>query len=213
MTGTKGEYLALVNGAQGNEELTEGYNGWADSYDEDFEGIGYRLPPLVACLTARYMRVEEGAILDAGAGTGLLGEWLHLAGYRDLFGIDLSARMLAVAERKNVYRDLREMALGERLDFPDNQFRTVASSGAFNTSHAPASSFDELVRITQPGGHLIFSVKQEDIEPAGFRSKFDDLESKGEWQSVEVVGPFLHMHTEPEAAASVFVYQVSQSPN
>ena len=118
--------------------------------------------------------------------------------------------MLAIAERRKIYRELQEMVLGDRLNFPDDQFQTIVSAGTFNASHAPAPSFDELVRITKPGGHLIFSVKQGDIEPAGFKSKFDELETQGKWKIVEVVGPLLPMVKEPEVAASVFVYRVAQ---
>ncbi len=209
MTGTNEKYLELVYGAQSNEDLSKAYDGWADSYDEDLENFGYRVPALVTCLTARYVPPDEGVVLDAGAGTGQIGEWLHLAGYRNIVGIDLSDGMIAAAERRNVYQYLRQMILGETLDFSDNSFRAVVSAGVFNASHAPSSSFDELVRITQPSGHLIFSVKQQDIEAAGFRSKFDELEARKCWREVEICGPFLPMLKEPEVTASVFVFQVN----
>ena len=47
-------------------------------------------------------------MLDAGAGTGLLGEWLKIIGYGPVEGVDLSPGMLAVAARKGVYDRLAQ---------------------------------------------------------------------------------------------------------
>ena len=85
----------------------------------------------------------DAKVLDAGAGTGLVGERLCEAGYRDLVGIDLSPGMLAVARGKDVYRELRQTNLGESLAFPDDAFDAVISVGVFTTGHAPAHAFDD----------------------------------------------------------------------
>ncbi|MCH7907152.1 MAG: class I SAM-dependent methyltransferase, partial [Chloroflexi bacterium] len=70
--------------------------------------------------------VPSGArILDAGAGTGLVGELLARAGYGDLNGVDISTEMIARARLKGVYRDLRRMELGKTLDFDSNSFDAV----------------------------------------------------------------------------------------
>src|SRR5437879_6504154 len=65
-------------------------------YDEgahDFEGwsdrTGYAIPDRVFA-TARRFLATEAVILDAGAGTGLLGVLLHNAGFTNLDGIDTS---------------------------------------------------------------------------------------------------------------------------
>ena len=59
----------------------------------------------------------DGMILDAGAGTGGVGELLHHQGFLNLVGIDISSGMLNEALKKNVYSDLRVGILGEDLDF------------------------------------------------------------------------------------------------
>jgi len=207
MAKSKDEYLTLVYDAKSNDDLIEGYDGWADSYDSDLDALGYRQPALLACLTSRYVLPDDGVVLDVGAGTGLVGEWLNLAGFKAISGMDLSAQMLAIAKQRNVYQDLRQMALGGMLDYPDNSFRAIVAAGVFNASHAPPSSFDELVRITKPDGHLIFTVKQEDIEPAGFQAKFDELETRNIWRKIEIVGPYIPMLNEPKITASIFIYQ------
>jgi len=99
MTEDKQRHIAQVYGARSTADLAEGYDGWAPDYDGDMERRGYRLPGLVTCLVARHVRPGDGPLLDAGAGTGLLGAWLRLVGYDAITGIDLSDGMLVLARR------------------------------------------------------------------------------------------------------------------
>ena len=136
------------------------------------------------------------------------GDSLAILGYRDLVGIDLSRGMLEVAGRKGVYRELHRMMLGEPLDFPDGSFRAVVSTGVFTRGHARASALDELVRITRPGGHLLFSVRLEVYEGEGFKEKQAALEAAGLWQLRESTEPIVAMPVgEPEVLTPVFVYE------
>ena len=87
-----------------------------------------------------------------------------LLGYRALTGVDLSPEMLARAEARGVYRELRAMDLGARLDFADDRFAAATALGVLTPGHAPPTALDELLRVTRPGGH-------PDLhrEPAGLR--------------------------------------------
>ena len=167
--------LKLVYGARSNDELRALYDAWAGQYDQDLQAFGYSYPPVIAGLVARYVREREAPILDAGAGTGIVGEVLAILGYTRLTGIDLSDGMLAVAQAKGVYAELKNQTLGERLDFADNAFAAVVSAGVLTTGHAPPSCLDELIRITRPGGHLIFTLSTPVYEAGGFRPKLEAL--------------------------------------
>lgn len=204
------EWLEKVYNAESNAELSEGYDEWAADYEGDVRGFGYLIPAVAAGLFCRHVGPGEpgGPVLDAGAGTGMMGEILALLGYGDLTGIDLSEGMLERAREKSAYRSLRKMALGEPLDFPDDAFAAGISTGVFTAGHAPARSLDELVRLTRPGGHLVFSVKS-DVYEEGFREKQETLESEGRWRLVEATGEFRYVPLgEPESVGRVFVYQV-----
>lgn len=87
-----------------------------------------------------------------------MGELLDILGYQGQVAIDLSKGMLARAADRGIYTELREMVLGEKLDFADDHFGACQSMGVFTAGHAPASAFDELVRIIRPGGHILFSL-------------------------------------------------------
>lgn len=104
-----------LDGPEGCRRL---YAAWADSYDADFAaGMDYRLPALVA--GAFLAAGGAGPVLDAGAGTGLVGAALLGLGFSGAIdGADLSPAMLARAARLGVYRNLFEADLTQPIPTP-----------------------------------------------------------------------------------------------
>ena len=138
-----------------------------------------------------------------------MGELLHEAGFEYLVAMDLSQGMLDEAARKDVYREFHRMAMGSPLDFPPRSLDGVISVGVFTVGHAPAGSFDELVRVTRPGGHIVFSLRPDTYEQDGFREKQSWLETAGKWRLVEEGEKYQPMPKgEPEVYHQVWVYQV-----
>ena len=202
--------MEWVYSSRNNEELGQRYDEWAKDYDREFEeDFGYVGPRPVVDRLVRLVS-PDASILDAGAGTGQGGELLVGLEYRNVVGIDMSQGMLREAQRKGVYRELHRMVLGGLLDFPDDRFDAVISAGVFTRGHAPASSFDELVRVTKPGGYLVFTVRPDHWRDAGFREKFGELERAGKWRQIEVSEPMQTLPKgQPEASWQVWVFQVT----
>jgi predicted TPR repeat methyltransferase len=203
--------LEQVYGARSNAELRALYDDWAGRYDQDLQAFGYSYPPPIAGLVARYVSERDEPILDAGAGTGIVGEVLAILGYTRITGIDLSDGMLAVARAKGVYAELRNQTLGEPLDFADAAFAAVVSAGVLTTGHAPPSCFDELIRVTRPGGHLIFTLSMPAYEEGGFRPKLEALSVKGLWRSVEATPTWCSLPRAPSRASALaraYVFEV-----
>lgn len=207
---SQGAYnLQSAFGARDGREAAELYDSWAENYERSVASWGYTTPAVAAGLFCRYVEQGEGTILDAGAGTGITGEILTLLGYEDLVGIDVSPKMLELARRKGVYGDLREMELGGELDFPTDAFAAVVSTGVFAAGHAPPESFDDLIRVTKPGGYLIVSVRTDVYTDGGFKEKQEALEHEGKWQLVDVSAPFAHLRFEdPDLKIQIFAYRV-----
>jgi predicted TPR repeat methyltransferase len=201
--------LQNVYTAKNSKEAAELYDNWAEDYDESVLSYGYATPAVTAGFFGRYVKPEDGMVLDAGAGTGMMGEVLVLLGYGNLVGIDISSNMLELARKKGVYKDLRQMELGLQLDLPTNGFAAVISAGVFAAGHAPPESFEELVRVTKPGGYVIFSVRTDVFVDGGFQEKQEAFEREGRWQLVEMTDPFAHLPFEdPELKVRVFAYRV-----
>ena len=198
-----------VYSSQNNQELAERYDRWAKGYEADLEqDFQWRGPQRAVEVFARYVP-SDARVLDAGAGTGLVGGLLEGLGYGNMVAIDLSPGMLEEARKKNVYQELRQMAMGESLGFPRDSFGAVVSVGVLTVGHAPASSFDELIRITSPGGYIIFTLRPDVYENSGFREKQMALESTGKWKLVEMGEKFQPLPKgEPDVYHQVWVYQV-----
>ena len=188
-----------VYSSRDNQELEERYDQWSKDYDRDLSTeFEYRSPRRAAEILAAHVP-RDPRILDAGAGTGLVGEILASMGYRRMVAMDLSQGMLEEARKKGVYEDFHQMVMGETLDYETGSFDAVITVGVLTVGHAPASSLDELVRVTRPNGHIVFSLRPDVYESSGFRERQDELESQGKWQLVERTEEFQPMPKgEPE---------------
>lgn len=200
--------LEWIDAAKSREEFEERYDEWGSTYDNDLMAVWeYKLPTFMGDLFMKYVENRDARILDAGAGTGLGGEYISRNGYNNIFGIDMSKGMLAEAARKGIYRQLDRMILGEKLYFPDAYFDTTLSIGTIG--HAPPESFDELIRITKSSGFIIFSLRTAFYDEPKFYKRQQTLEDQGKWRLVEKTTPVLALPGEaPDAYHYVFVYEV-----
>lgn len=200
-----------VYSSRNNQELAERYDQWAKDYDYDLEqDFEWLAPQRAAEVFAKYV-AKDSRILDAGAGTGLVGKFLSENGYSQIIAMDLSRGMLEEARKKNVYQDFHQMVMGEILGFETASFDAIVSVGVLTVGHAPASSLDELVRITRPGGFVVFSLRPDVYELAGFKEKQAELEAVGTWKLAEESETFQPLPKgEPEVLHQVWVYQVSR---
>lgn len=192
------ERLADVYGATSPEEIANHYDQWASAYDTDMAQAGYLHPSVAVALLTRHLQPGAAPILDAGAGTGLVGGWLGILGYPDIDGLDISNGMLKVAAAKGGYRQLHHLALGHDLPFSDGAFKAVISAGVFTTGHVGIEALPELVRITAPGGILVLTIK-ETLWTGAFARAIAEMEGL---QLVETTEPYVSMPGEATATPS-----------
>ena len=121
-----------VLNAASTEELMAAYGDWADKYDRDLMGeMGYVAPMITSALLLETLPDKGARILDAGCGTGLVGQLLYNKGCRNIDGLDYSPEMLAKAKEKKVYQNLDRQDLTQSLDMEDNVYDAVISVGTF----------------------------------------------------------------------------------
>jgi predicted TPR repeat methyltransferase len=190
-------------------ELAAAYADWANHYDKETMALGYCLPFAITSWLARYVPRGEGPLLDAGCGTGLSGPIVRALGYDRLEGLDLSGDMLRIARSRNSYAVLKQAELGQTLPWADGHFRAFFSTGVFTEGHAPASGFDELVRVTKKGGHAIVTIRDILMETMGYGAKFDELVRAKRWRLLEESTTFrAFVVGEPNTLLKAFVFEI-----
>jgi SAM-dependent methyltransferase len=202
--------LAQVYGAHSSAELSKTYDDWATSYDQDMLATGYAHPAVICGLTARHVPHLASPILDAGVGTGNIGQLLATLGYSNLVGLDMSPGMLAKAKARGVYAELHQGVLGEKLPLATASYDAIISTGTFTTGHAPATAFDELARVLRPDGYLIFTVGTTVWVENHFHDKLAGLCAAGllrpKWES-PIYHPMPQSKTEAHFTTRAHVYQ------
>ncbi len=177
--------LDKVYTAQNSEDLMDAYKDWAGDYDTDtVDRFGYVAHIASARALDQVMENKEGLILDAGCGTGLVGEELLKMGYTRMDALDYSKEMLDVAEQKNIYQDHIQADLSAPLKMTDDKYEAVVCTGTFTYGHVKAHAFDELVRVTRPGGYICFTIREGAYEEYGYRQRMIELEQSGDWELV-----------------------------
>lgn len=131
------------------------YDRWAPVYDALWGRYARRT---LRVLDAWAAAAPHEAVLDVGCGTGAF-EARLLARYpsQRITGVDLSARMVAVAREKlSGYPSAAFVqAPASALPFADGAFDVVVSASVFHYFEDPHAALGEMQRVLRPGGRLV----------------------------------------------------------
>ena len=164
-TNLKDYPTGLTDYFENTEEIQTKYDTWVASYDREHHDNGWMiLLNRVAYILNSHFKNDD-LILDIGCGTGLFGRELSSYGFRNIQGLDLSQKSLEISSKLNLYQDLHQAELGKTLDFADNTFDALVSTGVFTRNQIPLNAFEELIRILKPGGifAVVFRVEDNDF--------------------------------------------------
>ena len=189
------------------DDLEKAYDGLGEEYEAEVNRYGWLGPRLTAEKAATLI-TPSSVVLDAGAGSGLVGLELARLGFDTIDGMDISSVQLALAEVKGVYRRLIHARLGERLPVPTDAYDAMVSAGTFTFGHAPASSFDDIVRVVRSGGYLVFTLPAEG-DPEGYGEKYEELSEARRWSMIEWGDAFFSVpDVEPDTQHRIAVFRV-----
>jgi predicted TPR repeat methyltransferase len=189
--------LQWIYASQGTDQLRERYDVWAADYDRDLGDLGWSAPHAGASTCDRF--ADPGTeILDAGCGTGLVGEALAAMGHTRIVGLDLSPGMLQRSAERGVYSELHEASLLDPLPFDTGRFGSVVSVGVFTLGHVDGSAFAELARVTSPAGHVTITFRADTVDQLGYRAAQQQLIDTGTWALVDVTEPMALLHEDGE---------------
>jgi ubiquinone/menaquinone biosynthesis C-methylase UbiE len=113
--------------------------------------------------------ITRGTALEIGPGPGYLGlEWLKHTKGTTLKGLDISADMIAVAQRNANDYGMTErtdyvQSSGDKIPFDDETFDAVFSNGSLHEWSNPKGTFNEVWRVLKQDGRLFVSDLRRDI--------------------------------------------------
>jgi len=143
----------MENNAEGRSATSDSYDRVAAEYAERYVDE-LRHKPLDRALLDWFVGETQGAgtVADVGCGPGQVARYLHERGL-PVIGIDLSAEMVAVAQR--LTPDPR-FAQGSMLDLPAPDGAWAGIAAFYSIIHIPppdlARAATEFARVLRPGG-------------------------------------------------------------
>ena len=92
-------------------------------------------------------------ILDAGAGTGIVGKVLQGLGYTNMDALDISQKMLDEAKKLIVYKEFFCAPLSAEpiAEIATDQYDALICVGTLTVGHVKPVAFDEILRVVKPG--------------------------------------------------------------
>lgn len=175
-------YLAQARACLNVQDCRTLYDKWAATYNDEVgdEAQNYVAPVLVAQVALRSSNnAAQSVILDAGCGTGLVGQALAMAGAKPIDGLDLSLAMLTVADQTGAYRSLAQADLNQRIEKADETYDIVTCVGTFTLGHVgPDPALRELVRVTRRNGIVVATILEEVWVSGGFKAEVESLKAE-----------------------------------
>lgn len=193
--------------APDNAEMRRRYDVWAEQYDNDVGSVeDYSAPGELARMAEKH--IEPGAlIIDAGAGTGLLGAAMKQKGFQNMIALDYSEKMLAVARGKGLYQAVHQCDLTQQTHLEAGRADALVTCGT--TTQVPCVSLNEYVRLVISGGKIIFAAVQGTWEEFGYAAIYKELEDRSQIALIERGEPFQMMPTtEPDFICEIWVMEV-----
>lgn len=137
------------------------YDTWAVEYTERFRTALDDMP-LDRAMLGAFAELVKGPVGDLGCGPGRLTGHLHALGL-DVFGIDLSPAMVALAREEHPGLHFAEGTI-TALDLADEALGGILAW--YSVIHTPPPEvpavFAEFHRVLAPGGHLLLGFTATD---------------------------------------------------
>ena len=178
--------------------INELYNKMGgEGYDEWARVVNFTEPYEIAKQVYQSEQEEaidmprDSAILDVGAGTGIIGKCLTKQGYTNMQALDASEEFQKSLCELGAYQDVHQQYLGYGVDnLPAHlkgRFDCVTASGVFLLKHMPKEAMDDIHATLKSGGYFITAMRSylyANGEECGYKDKIDELIEAGKFELV-----------------------------
>ena len=140
------------------------FDGFALSFDNTLQELHYHVPELIAEGLKDNLKTKlfkKRRILDLGCGTGLCAQaLLEYFPNEDYYGVDISDKMLAVAERKHIYQTLYADDIINFLESNEILFHAVISGDVLTYMGDLKNLFRLMAKTVKFNGYFVFSISK-----------------------------------------------------
>lgn len=176
-------YLCIAEGRMPDEALQDEYirssvqnlfDHYAEGFDKSLvDDLQYSGPTEIRqYLKENCAGLRFGSCVDLGCGTGLVGEVLR--NYCDtITGIDISSKMLSLAEGRRCYDQLRHGELVEILNGSDSRYDLFVATDVINYIGALEKLFSAVAAKANPDA--LFVITTESYQGTGFVLRDDSI--------------------------------------
>ena len=182
MSSAKEEAIQSIRTVEKGDGSSDAYRGWAKTYDEQLEKMEWVGPQNITnkwmehyspeSLQAEAASGRKHRILDAGCGTGLVGEYMSTVVAMDnveLYGGDITPEMLEEVKLKKGnagYVDLQVIDLKKELPYEEEFFDSIITCGVFLIGHCGPDCLPNLFRVLKKNGLLVTTSRKAFYEEA-----------------------------------------------
>lgn len=163
-------------GSYGDPDKEGYYDQWAGTYDEDLKSEGYAGPEHAAALLASILPVDS-SVMDFGCGSGLVGENLASLGYTELYGVDISQRMLEQAASRDCYRSLRQHDITTAM-IDDIRYQAGICVGVCSFGPVTADDIVNMTAVLHAGAPLVLTINGIAWEEKNWAEQLDEAQTK-----------------------------------
>jgi predicted TPR repeat methyltransferase len=146
------------------EYLQAVFDSYADRFEAHLISLGYRIPGVIRTALIRHLPLRPdtrfGPVLDIGCGTGLAAVAISDLPVGPLTGVDLSPRMLAKAESKQLYESLHEAEITRFLASDCTAYRLIIAADVLCYFGAVDALLAAVAERLHPGGFFIASFEE-----------------------------------------------------
>ena len=182
---------SLISGIGGYSQTKTYYNNWSSDYDKTLKKWDYKAPIKTVKILKKNLSYEIFNVLDLACGTGLFAEEI-LKQFPKLIidGIDISSKIISVAEKKKIYNKLKCLNFDKRFLFKQ-QYNLVSCIGAMTYSKDPERLILNIEKITKRKGFFVFTHRLDLWKKQNFINILEKISKS--WKVVSISNPILYL--------------------
>ena len=130
--------------------------------------------------------------LDVGSGTGIIGQAMQNAGFRDIHALDVSSNFLDAVKKRGFYSEHHNFFLGRGTEqFPSklkNKFDVVTASGTWMPGHMPNAALDDIHSSLKKDGLMVTAMRMsmwQDGVAEAYKEKILGMVDDGKFEIVK----------------------------